>query len=210
MKKYEIGFVVTGSVMTIVFLILVNFLTSAQYPWFIYPVLAILLFSLGLFSVRAKKYILFSVLGSFLLLLYFIIVNYIHTPGYPWFSYAVAPIIMWPALMILGKRAKTMTIALIGSISFILYYTLLNIFLAPQVPWVIFPAFVILWWPLSLYHIQRKSYLGFSISASLFISAFFISVNAIFSPQEVWAVYPIFTVLWWPLSMYYFIYRRKN
>ncbi|MBL3643362.1 hypothetical protein JMN23_13480 [Bacillus sp. RHFB] len=210
MKKYEIGFVVTGSVMTIVFLILINFLTSSQYPWFIYPVLAVLLFSLGLYCVRAKKYTLFSVLGSFLLLLCLIIVNYINTPGYPWFSYTVGPIVMWPALVIQGQRAKTMTTALIGSISFILYYILLNIFLAPQVPWVIFPAFVILWWPLSLYHVQQKSYFGFSISASLFISVFFISVNAIFSPQEVWAVYPIFAVLWWPLSMYYFSYRQKK
>ena len=209
MKKYEMGFVVTGSVMTIVFLVLINFLTSAQYPWFIYPTLAILLFPLGLYCVREKKYTLFSVLGSFLLLLYLIIVNYINTPSYPWFSYAAAPIVMWPALVVLGKRAKSMATALIGSIAFILYYILLNIFLAPQVPWAIFPAFVILWWPLSLYHIKQKSNFGFSITASLFISVFFISVNAIFSPQDIWAVYPIFAVLWWPLSMYYFVHKRK-
>lgn len=209
MKKYEIGFVVTGSVMTIVFLVLINFLTSAQYPWFIYPALALLLFPLGLYCVREKKYTLFSVLGSFLLLLYLIIVNYINTPDYPWFSYAVAPIVMWPALAMLDKSAKSMAVALIGSIAFILYYIFLNIFLAPQVPWAIFPAFVILWWPLSLYHIKQKSYFGFSITASLLISVFFISVNAIFSPQDIWAVYPIFAVLWWPLSMYYFDYKRK-
>lgn len=210
MKKYDIGFVVTGSVMTIVFLILTNIFTSAQYPWFIYPALVIVMFSLGFYCVSAKKYTLFSVLGSFLLLLYLIIVNYINTPDYPWFSYTAAPIVMLPTLVILGKRIKTMTTALIGSISFIIYYMLLNIYLAPQVPWVIFPAFVILWWPLLLYHIQQKSYFGFSISASLFISIFFISVNAIFSPQEVWAVYPIFAVLWWPLSMYYFYRRQIN
>ena len=123
--------------MTIVFLVLVNFLTSAQYPWFIYPTLALLLFPFGLYCIAEKKYTLFSVLGSFLLLLYLIIVNYINTPSYPWFSYAAAPIVMWPALVMLGKRAKSMAIALIGSITFILYYILLY-FLAPQVPWGLF------------------------------------------------------------------------
>lgn len=210
MKKYDIGFVATGSVMTIVFLILVNYFTSVQYPWFIYPAFILVLFPLGLYCVYAKKYTLFSMVGSFLLLLFLITENYIDMPSYPWFFYTLAPIVMWPALMLLGKRAKSMTAALIGSFSFILYYIILNIFLAPQTPWFIFPAFVILWWPLSLYHIKRKSYFGFSISASLFISLFFISINAIFSPQEIWAVYPIFTVLWWPLSMYYFNYKKRN
>lgn len=38
----------------------------------------------------------------------------------------------------------------VGSTSIILYYLILNIFHSPQYPWVmIFPAFAVLWWPLS-------------------------------------------------------------
>lgn len=209
MKKYEWHFVVTGCVLTIIFLILVNFLTSAQYPWFIYPTLALLLFPLGLYCITEKKYSLFSLVGSFSLFIYLVTVNYIHTPGYPWFLYAAAPIILWPILTILGKRNNQLFVASFMSILFILYYAILNIYLAPPYPWVIFPAFAILWWPLSLYHIKRKTYFAFSITATLFISLFFISVNVFYSPGTIWAAYPIFSVLWWPLSMYYFVYRRR-
>lgn len=209
MKKYEWRFVAAGSVLTIIFLIVVNFITGAQYPWFIYPTLMLLLLPFGLYSIMEKKHTLFSLVGSFVILAYLVTENLIQTPEYPWFLYTAAPIVLWPILMILGKRNRNMAVAITTSVMFILYYAMLNVFLEPTYPWAIFPAFTILWWPLSLYHAKRKSYFAFSIHAAIFISLFFISVNVFFSPAEVWAVYPIFAVLWWPLTMYYFNYRRK-
>lgn len=209
MKKYEWGFVSAGSVLTIIFLIVVNFITGAQYPWFIYPALLLLLIPFGIYSIIEKRHMLFSLVGSFVILVYLVTENIIQTPDYPWVLYAAAPIVFWPILMILEKRNKNMSVAITMSAVWILYYVSLNFYLAPGYPWAIFPAFAILWWPISLYHAKRKSYFSFSIHAALFISLFFISVNVFFSPGEVWAVYPIFAVLWWPLSMYYFYYRRK-
>ncbi|MFD1851653.1 hypothetical protein [Oceanobacillus bengalensis] len=209
MKKYQWGFVASGCVLTILFLIVVNFLTSEEYLWFIYPTVLLLLLPLGLYSTFEKKHILFSIVASFILLVFLVMENYTKTPGYPWVLYAAAPIVLWPIISILGKRNKNMFVASTISMLFILYYTTLNIYLAPTYPWAIFPAFAILWWPLCLYHIKKKTYFTFSLNAALFISLFFISVNAFFSPNAIWAVYPIFVVLWWPLSMYYFYYRRK-
>lgn len=209
MKKYEWRFVTAGCVLTIIFLIVVNFITGAQYPWFIYPALLLLLIPFGIYSIIEKKHTLFSMVGSLILLVYLVIENMIKTPDYPWFLYAVAPIVLWPILIKLGKRNGKMSVAVTISALFILYYTILNIYLAPAYPWAIFPAFSILWWPLSLYHVKRKSYFAFSIHSALLISLFFIIVNVFSSPGEVWAVYPIFVVLWWPLTMYYFYYRKK-
>lgn len=207
--RYEWRFVMAGSVLTIVFLMVVNFLTTTHYPWFIYPSVLLLLLPLGIYSLIAKKQTLFSLVGSLVLFIVLLLENYMKTPDYPWFLYAVAPLILWPVLVLLGKRNGNMIVAVGVSILFILYYVLLNIYLAPSYPWSIFPAFVILWWPLSVYHAKRRSYFAYSIQATIFISLFFISVNLFFSPNEVWAVYPIFAVLWWPLSMFYFYRGRR-
>ncbi|MFD2043345.1 hypothetical protein ACFSTA_02985 [Ornithinibacillus salinisoli] len=209
MKKYDVGFVVAGSLMTIVFLITINFITSSKYIWSVYPSIALLLFPIGFYLMKKKEYTLFSILSSLGISIYLIVENFMSTPGYPWFLYAVAPLAIYPILVILGKRAQTMPVAIIGSGSIIIYYLVLNLFLSPQYPWVIFPAFAVLWWPLTIYHVKRKAYVRFSIYASIFISVFFISVNAISSPHEIWAIYPIFVVLWWPLSMYFFVHKRQ-
>ncbi len=209
LRKLELGFVVTGSILTIIFLIVVNFITGSHHIWFIYPALALLLGPIGIYCRQKKNNTLFSILTSLLLILFLIVENYRSTPEYPWFLFSVAPLIAWPTLVYLGNQSKKMTVAVIGSAIIILYYLILNVLLSPGYPWVMFPAFAVLWWPLTLYHVKRKSYFKFSIYASLLISIFFISVNVISSPHVIWAVYPIFVVLWWPLSMYYFVYKRK-
>jgi hypothetical protein len=209
LKRFDVGFAVAGSVMCIIFITLVNYLTSPGYLWFIYPLLAVLVWPIGLYSIKNKKHKLLAIVCSTLIIGFLIIENLIESPNYPWSLYAIFPIIWWPTLIFLGERAKTMPVAWIGSTSIILYYAILNVLLAPGYPWVIYPAFAVLWWPLSLYHAQKKTFVSFSMYASLFISVFFIIVNIISSPGTIWAVYPIFCVLWWPLSMYYFVYKRK-
>ena len=207
MKTYQ-GFVVAGSLLTIGFLLLVNFLTSSDYFWSIYPSVALLLFPIGLYCITRKKYIFLSMFSSLFICIYLIVENYMNTPEYPWFLYTIIPLVMGPIMVVLGKRTKTMRVAMLGSASIILYYLILNVFLSPQYPWVIFPAFAVLWWPLTIYQVKRRAYFRFSIYATLLVSVFFISVNALSSPQEIWAIYPIFAVLWWPLSMYFFVYKK--
>ncbi|WP_249310611.1 hypothetical protein [Bacillus sp. FJAT-49736] len=112
--------------------------------------------------------------------------------------------------MMAKEKRKTVKMGLLGSFATIGYYTILNAGLSPQYPWAIYPAFVVIWWPLAIYHTKQKKFFQFSIYSSLLISIFFIIVNIVSSPQEVWAVYPIFTVLWWPLSMYYYFFKKKE
>ncbi len=209
MNKFDTGFALAGSIMSIIFFMLVNYITGSEHLWFIYPAFVLLLWPIGLYCAKKKQHKLFSILCSTIIIIYLIVENILQTPGYPWSIYAIYPVLWWPILMILGKRASNMGVAILGSLSTILYYSILNIVLSPGYPWVIYPAFAVLWWPLSLYHAKKKTYFAFSVQASLFIILFFIIVNAVSSPNTIWAVYPIFAVLWWPLSMHYFVYKRK-
>lgn len=209
MKNY-IGFAAAGSVMTIIFLGLVNYLTTPRTFWFIYPSFLLLLWPATLYFVMKKSYKLYSVFCSIALLFLLIFENYKDSPNNLWFIYAVYPIVWWPILMFLGEKAKSMAVSLIGCTSAIIYYSLLNIIFSPQYPWAIYPAFLVVWWPFALYHGKRKTFVAFSFQASLLLSLFFITVNFVSSPASIWAVYPIFLVLWWPLSMYFYVYRKNS
>lgn len=195
--------------MTMIFLGIVNFTASPQTMWFIYPCLLLLLWPITIICMYKRMYKQYSIICSTMIIVFLIIENYIYTPDHLWFIYAIYPILWWPILMYLDEKAKTLKVALIGCASTIIYYALVNIILSPQYPWAIYPAFLVMWWPLALYHAQRKTFVAFSVTATLLISTFFIIVNIVSSPEVIWAIYPIFVTLWWPLSMYFYVYKRR-
>lgn len=209
MKNY-FSFAVAGSFMTMLFLGITNYITSPNEIWFIYPCFLLLLWPITLYFMFKKLYKQYSIICSFMLISFLLIENYLYSPDHLWFIYAVFPIIWWPILMFLEEKAKSITVALIGSSITIIYYSILNITLSPQYPWAIYPAFLIMWWPLALYHAKKKTSVAFSFNASIFISIFFITVNVVSSPGTIWAIYPIFLVMWWPLCMYFYVYKRRR
>jgi hypothetical protein len=211
MKKKHIGFATFGSLLTILFLYVVNQITSPEYPWFIFPTFALLLWPITLLLVTRGKHKLYAVICSLMIIALFIVNNfYFSDTSHPWFLYPSYLLLWWPITLFVGKRAKTLTFAIIASASTILYYSLLNIALSPEYPWAIYPAYLVLWWPISLYFARQKNHFGLSLVGSLLTALFFITVNGVSTPHQIWAVYPIFLILWWPLSMYYFSERKKG
>lgn len=210
MKKNDVGFIVTGSIMTLLFLIVINFISGSDHLWFIYPAFVLILFPIGLTCILRQRYKLFSIIGSTWIMVFLIIINVWHTPAIPWVLYTVAPLVMWPVLVWLDEKVKLVSVAMFGSITVTLYYLILNVVLSPYYPWFIYPAFLIIWWPLLLYHFKRRSYFSLSIHGSIVISVFFIIVNIVSTPTNIWAIFPIFCILWWPLSMYYFVYKKQK
>lgn len=208
--KYEVGFSYVTSILSILFLMITNYLTSPSYLWFIYPAFFLALWPIGLHSKRKEKYKQYSFISSFLIISFFIAINYFDSPGHPWFLYASFPVIWWPILVSLEERGKTMTVAFIGCISTILYYSVLNALVSPQYPWAIYPSFLVLWWPLAVHYANKNKHFEFSLSGSSLVILFFIIVNIVSTPNTIWAVYPIFVVLWWPLSIYYFLHKRRQ
>ena len=51
--------------------------------------------------------------------------------------------------------------------------------------------------------------LGYSVWGSILIIALFVFINLYFSPQVIWYPFPIFALLWWPLSMLFVWLKRR-
>lgn len=150
----------------------------------------------------------FALLGSLLSILFLLTINLLHSPGHPWFLYASYPILWWPILIMSDKKRKSVSLAMLGSFITIIYYSMLNAALSPHYPWAIYPMYAVLWWPLAVQFGKTKRFLELSIWASLLTIIFFIVVNMVSSPFTIWAVYPIFVILWWPLCMYFYKYKK--
>ena len=52
--------------------------------------------------------------------------------------------------------------------------------------------------------------LAFSIWGGVIITALFIFINLYYTPESIWFVYPVFAVIWWPMSMFFYWSRRKS
>lgn len=50
----------------------------------------------------------------------------------------------------------------------------------------------------------------YSLWGSLLISALVIFANFYYTPNHIWFVYPIFVVIWWPLTMMFIWFRIKE
>jgi hypothetical protein len=205
-KNHQFSFALSGSIMTIVFLFLVNQLSSSDYVWFYHAIILLLQWPISIFFAARGRLKLHAVVNSALLIGYLVLENGLHSPGHPWSIYAAFTIIWWPIIMLLGRYRKSTMAAVLCSIGIISGYSLLNASLSPAFPWAIFPSFAILWWPLAMFCKVKRQWFLFSILGTLLSGVFFITVNAITS-TDIWAIYPVFAMTWWPLSMYYYHYK---
>lgn len=208
--KQEIVFATLGSMMTIVFLMIVNLLTSPEHLWFLYPSHILILWPVSLYFLSEKQY-KFGVLFAGSVIIFFLSINnYFNSPGHPWVLYAAYSIVLLVVLTFLGKASIKLSVAIIGSLAAILYYSILNYYLSPGYPWAVYPAYAVLWWPVLLYFTKTKRYFGLSVFGTFLTVVFFIVVRAISTPNVIWEVYPIFLILWWPLSMYFYGSNKRT
>ncbi len=208
MGKRTVAFSIAGASMTLLFLIITNHLTSPYYAWSIYPIFAIVYWPICTYCISKKQYKLLSIIGALITIVFFATINYTTSPIHPWFLYTALPILWWPIIQYSGKWAKTFSFSVISSCIFIVYYIFLNYLISPSYPWSIYTTFTFIWWPIAVYFVKNRKPFILAIISTLLISTFFILVNLISSPSNIWAVYPIFMILWWPLVIYYFKVRK--
>ncbi|MFS0780262.1 hypothetical protein [Bacillus sp. 1P06AnD] len=208
MRGGLVEFSAIGTAVTVVFLMVVNWLTTPDNWWSLYPCFFMLFYPLSFLCQSKKGYQLYSILSSLLLLIFFVVINLRETPDYYWFLYIVAPLIMWPITAFAGKKATSIGFSIWSAFGLSAYYIVLNIVFEPRFLWCIFPVFALLWWPIS--RILGRYPLPYACISSLLTIVFFVVLNAITTPGTIWAIYPIFAVLWWPLSVYYFIYKPSH
>jgi hypothetical protein len=204
-------FSIIGSLVIIAASFVTNYVTSPSVIWFYYPAFAVIWWPLSVLLEGPRAGKVYSVVGAPILAAFLTLDNLLKSPFCPWALLTYFPILMWPVGVLFGKHLGKLYIALFGSFAGILYYTILNLTVFPGYPWAIFPAYALLWWPLSIFSfVKQKRPLLFSVAGTLLSAALFIAVNVISSPDTIWAVYPIFGILWWPLSIYYFVYRQRD
>ncbi len=155
-----------------------------------------------------KLYKQYAVICSAMVIAFLIIENLLYSPQHLWFIYAIYPIVWYHSYVFRGKSE----IIEYCTDWLCKHHLLLFIHQFHHVPTIslgdlpgIFSDMVVL----ALYHAQKRTFVAFSVYASLHISIFFIIVNIVSSPSVIWAIYPIFLVLWWPLSMYFYVYKRR-
>ncbi len=178
----------------------INLLLTPTQFWAHHAIFAVLWWPMSLYFGGRGDYKKFSVAGALLTVAYLIVCNLLSTP-YPWALYACFPVVMWPLAMHLGKRIGALVFSVAGSALTLAWYGALNLALEPGSPWIIFIAFALLWWPLSVFFRGRRTPHIYAVVMSAISIMFFAAVNIIYSPGAVWAFYPAFALLWWPLTL---------
>ncbi len=208
-KNYKL-FSLISSIILSAFSILVNVIFTPSVLWCHYPVFALIWWPLSAYFRGFERMRFFSVLGALIIIGFLTFDNFTKTPNCPWVLFTLYPILMWPAAMFLKKRLGKLNITLIASTIGIVYYILLNLFVFKGFPWAIYPIFAILWWPLAIVFGKPGKALSFSMAGGTLTTALFVITNWITSPHTIWAIYPIFAIAWWPLAVYFFVYRRSK
>jgi len=203
-------FSLIGSGSVILFSAAANLVTTPSVLWFHYITFAVLWWPLSAFLSCDKTIRAYSVIGGILLLAFVTFESFIRPPSSSWALLTYFPIMMWPVSAFLGKKLGKLTIALLFSLTGIVYYLILNLYIFKGFPWVIYPAYSLLWWPLAVGSPRKNKALFFAVTGFLLTAGLFIVTNYITSPNIIWAVYPVFAISWWPLAVYYFIYRRRR
>jgi len=198
-----------GSAVLIVTLAAINYIFTPSIIWFYKPAFAVIWWPLSVLLARPRTIKAYSIIGAAIIVAFLTINNVLESPFIFWAPLTWYPAVMWPICVFLGRRLGRVGVAACGSLVGIAYYTAINVLLFPGFPWAIFTTFALMWWPLAVLYAKNKRHMAFASAGAALGAAFFIAVNFVTTPGVIWFAYPVFALSWWPLSVYYFVYRRK-
>lgn len=199
-----------ASLMTIGYLSITNYLSPSGGPWFLYTVYPLLLWPAVMYMGKHAARIPFALAGSLVGIVFYLGLNLFISPGHPWILYLILPFVWWPVSMAFKKVANTLPYLFISITIFTLYYGLLNIFVSPGYAWSLYLLYPYAWAVIGIYFGRRKMALGLAVAATVITAVFCSVLNMILTPDTIWAVYPVFAILWWPVSVYFFKTRNKS
>ena len=197
-KKYRL-YSVLASIYTIGFFYLVNWISSPNVTWFIYPTFAILWWPIAMLCSKNRNTLAFSITGSILVSAFMIVVNLLTSPSYLWCIFPIFAVWWWPLSLSLTRVKKYKLLAIIGSIYAIVFFYLVNLISSPNVMWFIYPAYAVILWPLSMFFAKKSTIRLYSIIISFATLVFLALINYFVSPGYIWVRYTIFYLLWWPV-----------
>lgn len=199
-RRYK-EFSVIGCFMILSFLLFVNVTTSGSCPWFVYAAFPVVWWPITIFSGRKAGTLGYSLIVSLCTILYYAAANNLLSPAYPWFIYPTFAVLWWPLTLYFANRRQFIPYSFAASLHVAIFFIIVNLVSTPAVLWCIYPIFAVLWWPLAAYFCTRKAFLRFSLWGTFLTIFFFTIVNLLTTPHIIWAVYPTFCILWWPMAM---------
>ena len=168
-----------------------------------------LTYAMGVSKYRAS--LPFATINAVIIGAYFILVHRFVTPDiHPWFWYGFFPLLWWPVSAALKANAVKPLPVITGAALFLLYYGALNLFLSPGTPWVLFLTLPAVAAVIGALCHEKRDWAMLSVYMTLAGIAYFSAINLVYTPYTVWAVYPAFALLWWPLSMLLFGRKAKT
>jgi hypothetical protein len=114
------------------------------------------------------------------------------------------------------RKGLSLAFSIWGGILTITFFVFINFYYTPDTIWFVYPAFAVIWWPMAMcFRWYRNKYnvpVGFPISVCSFvlIIGFMLFINMYYTPEIIWFVYPVFALIWWPLSMFFHNLRLKG
>ncbi len=199
------------SLTTIVFLILVNYFVIPNYMWSHRIIFYLLWLSAIIYFGKKVKTITFSIIGAIVIIGYFIMNYIILTPdAHPWYLYIILPVIWWPVCTAFKYKVLNIKFLFSSLLIFTIYYTTLNLIFSPNYLWILYLLYPFSWILMGVYFYRRKKFFAFSIWAAAITILFFSAINYMESPHQIWAIYPSFAILWWPLSQYYYGKKKSH
>lgn len=199
-----------ASLMTIAYLVVLNLVYSPGTLWCLYSVFPLVMWPAIMYMERQAASLPVAIAGSLTGIVYYLMLNIFMSPGHPWILYLALPLVWWPVAIMFRKIAANAGFLLAGMTVFIIYYGLLNIFISPGHPWSLYLIYPYAWAVIGMYYGRRKKAFALSIAATVITAAFVTVINFIYTPNTIWAIFPVFAIVWWPLSLYFFSVRSSK
>jgi hypothetical protein len=209
-KAGTLAFACVCSALTIAYYAALNVFVSPGFPWAICPAFAVLWWPISMYFAKKRQWVGYSFAGSALTVAFLFVLNLVSSPAHLWAVYPSAAIPWWPVSVFFAKRRAWLAYSVAGAALVAGGSILVNLIASPGTPWAFYPIFAVLWWPMSVLFARLKNGLGYSVAATALTSAFLLTINLLYSPGVLWVVFPVFAVMWWPLSIYFFKYRKLN
>lgn len=198
------------SLLSIGYFVVLNLTTVPETLWFLYLVYPLLLWPAVMYAGRHAARLPFALICSIVGIASYLTMNLLISPGHPWILYLLLPFVWWPVTIAFKKIAGNILYLFISVTIFMAYYGILNIFVSPGHAWSLYLLYPYAWVAIGVYFGRRKMALGLAIAATVITGLFCSVLNILLTPRTIWAVFPIFAILWWPISVYFFRTRNKQ
>ena len=199
-----------ATLMIIAYLVITNLLLTPGLLWCLYVIFPLILWPSLMFMEKQAASLPVAIIGSLTGIVYYLMLNIFMSPGHPWILYLALPLIWWPVVIMFKKVASNIGFLFVSITVFIAYYGLLNIFVSPGHPWSLYLIYPYAWAVIGMYYGRRRKAFALSIAATLITAVFVAIINFIYTPNTIWAIFPVFAIIWWPLSLYFFKIRGKK